>query len=448
MTPREKLAAGRIRVFDHMPYLASYVYALKQQAVRGTGTMGVSKDGTLYWDPEFVEAQSIDGLAYCVLHESLHLIFRHHARARAVYGENPTPLQQLVMNVAADLVIEQTMALMRPLRPAAGVFLGAEVPALGMKLDFPPNLDTAKYYRLIMDRLPKQADRYEPTADSGRSLPGDEGRTAKPRERRGQANDGKEGSRKGQSTIAAACAVGAGGSSGDGVERSWEASDESWEAFQEMVAAGTAEEAMKQAELLNPGSVPGQLRETIAQFLRPQPDPFETLRSVVASSAEAPLGGRMSTYRRLSRKQPEHLCRLRGLVTSQASAVVIVDTSGSMNDRETKERALQVIASGLRKLSRVKVVCADTRIRSSQRLHDTRHFEWVGGGGTSMDAALESVDRTDRPDNIVLITDACTDWPARQTRARVVVALTQDSSYRRSIPRWCRVVPLYQPTVG
>ena len=205
---------------------------------------------------------------------------------------------------------------------------------------------------------------------------------------------------------------------------------------------------MKQAELLNPGSVPGQLRETITRFLRPQPDPFDTLRSVVASSTAAPLGGRMSTYRRLSRKQPEDFSRLRGLVSSQASAVVIVDTSGSMNDRETKERALQVIASGLKKLRQVKVVCADTRIRSSVKLQSVDRFEWVGGGGTSMDVALESVDRSDRPDSIILITDACTEWPHRPINARVVVALTQESAYRRSIPRWCKVVPLYQPAVG
>jgi hypothetical protein len=76
-------------------------------------------------------------------------------------------------------------------------------------------------------------------------------------------------------------------------------------------------------------------------------------------------------------------------------------------------------------------------------LKDVQNFEWEGGGGTDMARALREVDRDERPDSIVLITDAATDWPSRQTRAKVVVALTQDSYYRQQIPRWCKTVPLY-----
>lgn len=151
----------------------------------------------------------------------------------------------------------------------------------------------------------------------------------------------------------------------------------------------------------------------------------------------------MQTYRRLSRKQPPDVCRLRGQLTTQASAVVIVDTSGSMGDRETKEKALQVVADGLKKLRSVKVVCADTHIRSSSKLQDVKNFEWVGGGGTDMARALRDVDKDDRPDSIVLITDAMTDWPSRQTRAKVIVALTCDSPWRGQIPAWCKTVPLF-----
>ena len=115
-----------------------------------------------------------------------------------------------------------------------------------------------------------------------------------------------------------------------------------------------------------------------------------------------------------------------------------------MGDRETKEKALQVISDGLKKLSQVKVVCADTRIRSSKRLSSLRNFEWVGGGGTCMDKAIEQVDAEDKPDAIILITDAATGWPQRQTRARVVVALTQDSGWRQGIPKWMRTVPLFK----
>jgi hypothetical protein len=354
----------------------------------------------------------------------------------------------MAMNVACDLVVEQTLSSLRALRPPGAVYLGANCETLGIKLDFPPNLDQISYYGLIMNAMrKKQTPPPQRPGDSGEespSPPGDSGSKGTcPSDTLEQSSDGKAGATAGSNGKMAVCSPGSGGSAGDGVRREWEEPDESWEAFQETVAAATAEQAIKQAELLNPGSVPGQLKEAISGFLRPQPDPFEKLRSAVASSTAAPLGGRMQTYRRLNRKQPADVCRLRGYLSTQATAVVIVDTSGSMDDRETKMKALQVIADGLRKLTSVKVVCADTRIRSSTSLRSVQNFEWVGGGGTAMDVAIREVEKSDHPDSIVLITDAATAWPRRQPRARVVVALTEDNHYRQSIPGWCKTVPLF-----
>lgn len=449
MKPRDRLAAGRIRTFDYAPYLASYIYGLKQREAKGSGTCGISRDGVIYWDPEFLAALSLDTVAYVILHEALHLIFRHHARATEVYGERPTQLQRHAMNIAGDLVIEQVLEFMRAARPQGAVHLGVECTPLGITLDYPANLDMIAYYRLIMAALAKPEEPAgEGATSDGRSEPGDHASGgAGPSFRKPQSQDGKEGSVHRPGNTRAVCEPGGGGSAGDGVPRDYEQPDESWAAFGELVAAGGVEEAIARQEAIAPGSVPGTLREALQAVLRPQPDPFDHLRSTVASCTAAPLGGRMPTFRRLSRKQPPGLCRLRGQVTTAASAVVIVDTSGSMDDRETKERALQVIAMGLRKLQSVKVVCADTEIRSSGRLRSVANFVWEGGGGTDMATVLEEVDREDRPDSIVLITDAATRWPRRQTRARVVVAVTCESSYRAAIPGWCRTVPLFKPPV-
>lgn len=448
MTPREKLAAGRIRTFDYAPYLASYVYALKQQEVRGTGTCGISRDGVLHWDPEFVDSLDTDTLAYVILHEALHLIFRHHARANEVYGEQPDPQLQLAMNVAGDLVIEQTLAFMRPLRPPSAVYLGAECPQLGVTLDYPPNLEMLDYYgRIVADmrtrKRPGDGDGNEQEKGNDDCDGGEAGGGSRVSNKTPQNQSGKKGAANKPNGRGAACRPGGGGSAGDGVQRHHEKPDESWQTFQETISAGKLEEAIAKHELTQPGTVPGALKESLKVFLHPQPDPFEQLRSVVASSTASPIGGRMATYRRLSRKQPPDVCRLRGQLTTQSSAVVIVDTSGSMGDRETKERALTVIAKGLRKLKSVKVVCADTEIRSSVNLQNLDQFVWEGGGGTSMDVALTEVDRKDKPDSIILITDAATAWPSRPTRARVIVALTHPGGYwTDQIPKWCKTVPL------
>ena len=447
MTPREKLAAGRVRTFEFAPYLASYVYSLKQVETPGAVTCGVSADGVLHWDPKFVASVDTDTMAYTILHEALHLIFRHHARAIEVYGEHPDPRNQLVMNIAGDLVIEQTLSFMRPLAPPGVVHLGRECPELGITLDFPPNLSMTEYYGLIQQQL---RDRPQEPRGDGPSGAGEDdaggdggGHGGNAAAKAPQKSSGKRGSSSTPNGRAAACRPGSGGSACDGVRRPHERPDESWGAFQESLSASKLEEAMAAHELKHPGSVPGTLKETIKSFLRPQRDPWAHLKSAVASQTAAPIGGRMATYRRLSRKQPADMCRLRGRLTTQASAVVIVDTSGSMGDRETKERALQVIADGLKKLRQVKVVCADTQIRSSKRLRDVSNFEWAGGGGTDMARALRDVDAGDKPDSIVLITDGMTDWPDRATRARVIVALTVDSHYREQVPAWCKMVPLF-----
>jgi predicted metal-dependent peptidase len=107
-------------------------------------------------------------------------------------------------------------------------------------------------------------------------------------------------------------------------------------------------------------------------------------------------------------------------------------------------RALSVIAQGLRKLGRVKVYCADTKVQSHATVTHVRTFDWHGGGGTDMATAVAEVDKTDRPDSIVLITDAETYWRSEKPRARVVVAYTGrvGSQWHKAIPSWCRTVVL------
>lgn len=447
MNPRQKLAQGRIETFEWYPYLAGYIYGLKQQASPGCGTAGVSMDGVIHWDPEYIDKLNVGTCAYVIVHEAMHLIFRHHKRAAALYGLAPTPLQQLAMNIAGDLAIEQTMQAMRSLRPAGAVCLGVPVPQLGVTLSYPENLDMIQYYTLIMAGVAKAQSAPKPEksdAESDQSPPGSQQSSGQSLDRTvAQKQDGKEGSAARPGNLAATCEPGSGGSACDGVRRPYEVEDPSWQDYQEGIAASTAEVAMKQAELLSPGTVPGSLKQAIQWVLRPQPDPFDALRAATATCIAGGEGMRETTYRRMSRKQPDDMSRLRGRVYTQPSAVVIVDTSGSMGDAETKAHALEVIAAGLRKLKCIKVYCADTRIRSSSRLSNIKAFEWVGGGGTNMERALEEVERADKPTAIVLVTDACTRWPAKQTRAKVVVGLTVDSAHRQGIPSWMKVVPLF-----
>jgi predicted metal-dependent peptidase len=435
--PRKLLADMRVGTFEHVPYLASYIYAMKEHEKPGIKTMSVDQHGNMYWDPQFVSSISKQEGAYCVTHEVLHLIFKHHERARLLIGQKPNEMQKFVSNVAADLVIEQALEMMRHLRPEGAVHLGQFIPQFNFALDFPPDLRYEEYYRLIMDRL-------NPDDEQGESEQG------QPQSQQGGEQGDGEGDGQPQQSQAPApdqsgkpSTPGCGGSCADGQPREYEEpSDGEWESFGEDIAAEMAEQAIEQYEKTR-GSVPGAIKTAIGGKLRPVSDPWSQLRSAVATSVAAPVGGRESTYRRVSRKQHPDMMRLRGSYYTQPSAVVVLDTSGSMCNGDDQAKALSCIAAGLRKLARFKVICGDTRIASRKDVSAIKQVDWAGGGGTDMAAILERVDKEDRPDSIVLVTDCETGWPARATRARVVVACTStsDSAFNQ-VPRWCRKVRL------
>ena len=476
MTPRQLLGQARVRTFEYVPYLASYIYSLKERETPGIGTAAVDEAGNLYWCPKFIEECGIDTGAYIVTHEVLHMIFQHHARAREILGDRPDPQKQFILNIAGDLVIEQTLSSMRHLRPEGAVHLGCKVPQLGITLNFPENLSMQEYYRLINEKLkgnPKQEnsggnsgsdsdDTSSDGNDAGRGGGGDreqddgsgtsQGGSAsgsdeaqasgKPQRQPGGAGDAGSGR---QPASVPPGAPGSGGSCADGVPRQYEEeSDGSWETYgQDIAAAG-----VEKYEQEHPGSVPGTIKQAINARLHPTPDPFAQLRSAVCTSVASPVGGRDFTHRRRSKKQPpgDDQPLLHGRITVQPHAVVIVDTSGSMMTAEVHAQALSVIAQGLRKLGRVKVYCADTKVQSHALVANTKRFDWHGGGGTDMSEAIAQVERDDRPDSIVLITDAETHWRGDKPRARVVVAYTgtKGSQWHTSIPKWCRTVVLDQ----
>lgn len=457
-----------MHTFEYVPYLASYIYSLREQETPGIGTAAVDEAGNLYWCPKFVAEIGKEQTAYLVAHEALHLIFDHHSRSREIMGENAGDFERFVCNVAGDLVIEQTLHMMRHLRPDGAIHLGCEVEAWGIRLDFPENQSMQVYYRLIMEKLKQKQqqqqggsngtgrDDSEPSDSpaSGSGNPDGDGQDSDPDD--GTEADGEEaasGSGAGSPSAGQGKAPqkpgapGTGGSCADGQPRPYEIeSDGSWETYAGDMAAARAEEAIAEYEKSHPGSVPGTLKEALKCKLRPQPDPFDQLRSAVCTSVASPVGGRDFSHRRRSRKQPpdDNVPLLHGRITVQPHAVVIVDTSASMLGSDTKAKALSVIGQGLRKLSRVKVFCADTGVQSHALVSGTDRFEWCGGGGTDMSAAIEQVERTDQPDSIILVTDAETRWHHRRPRARVVVAYTGKvgSDWYHNIPKWCRVVPL------
>lgn len=432
MNVRKLLSNMRLHTFDYFPYLAGFVYSLVLHERQGLGTMCVDQHGNMYYDPEFVKECTVEQGAYAVLHETLHVVFKHHERGRAFHSGSPDEMLLFVLNVAADLVIEQVLTPIVGHRPAGAIHLGCYVEKLGMALDFDRGLSMEEYVRLILDRL-KQGDSGEdggeeqgeqPSSSAGNpgSQPGD--------------SDGREQAGDPNSIMRGSCA--------DGVPRDYEVQpDGNWESFGNEQAMQQAYAKIEQMEKDKPGSVPGALKETLRVQIHGVSDPWRELRTVVASSVAAPIGRPEPTYRRLNRRQPRNMMRLRGWQSTTPRAVVILDTSGSMCNEDDKAAALSCIADGLRKLSKFRVISADTRIQNRKEIKDLRQIEWHGGGGTNLDHVIEQVDRDERPDAIILISDCVfSAWP-RRTRARLVVACTTKyRDYYDRVPAWARKVLL------
>lgn len=455
-TPADLITAFRIMAFKFFPYLSSYVYALQPVERRGMGTMAIDKYGRLYYDPEFCEKQTMEGGAYVVIHEAMHLILRHCHRIERVLGPKPSPQDMYDMNIAADLVVWQAMEGVAKHMPQGGVNL----PEARQKYPgVQPNMTMEEYFSVIKRHRQEPPKQPEPQGGQGQDqdqdkgekggLPGDPGGDAKPEGQKDEPGQGTGDKGDGeQEIITDGWEPVGGGSAADGQPRDYEeAPDPNWEAFQEDELLERVEQKIEEFEdnpQLRHGCaagphVPDCLKVAIKEKLRPTPDPWSRLAAAVGMAASKPVGMPDSTYRKFSRRQsamPE--VRLKGVHKLTPKAAVVLDTSGSMCCGETQAKALNVIAQGLRAVGQFPVVAGDTRARSSKTVQHLKQVTWDGGGGTDMTIVLEAADKKYKPDVIVLVTDGYTPWPSQRTRYRLVVACTTDAH----VPEWavaCRI---------
>jgi len=72
----------------------------------GRATMGVTKDGILYWSADYVARQSVDELAFTLVHEAMHLLLNHHDRAEAIQAPRE---HDEIINRAQDACINDDL---------------------------------------------------------------------------------------------------------------------------------------------------------------------------------------------------------------------------------------------------------------------------------------------------------------------------------------------------
>ena len=170
------------------------------------------------------------------------------------------------------------------------------------------------------------------------------------------------------------------------------------------------------------GTVPGYLSRFADQILRPKVDPFKALHAAVRGVV-VERGSGDYTFSKRARRNPPGAAILPGPIRHTPHVVVVVDTSGSMGQRDLA-KALGVVQKGLRSVPAggIRVISGDTDIRAVQKVF--------------------RAEEKPAPDAIVCVTDGETPWPEKAVRPKVVACLTRESTYSEPPPAWMTKVVL------
>jgi len=188
--------------------------------------------------------------------------------------------------------------------------------------------------------------------------------------------------------------------------------------------------------------VPGHLARWAESKIKPVVDWRRALAGAIRAALADTAGAVDYTYRRPSRRQaalPDVI--LPALRRPTPEVAVVLDTSGSIDDAMLGA-ALSELGGVLRAAGQrgVHLIVCDATVHAVarvRRVEDARQHV-AGGGGTDLRAGLAAAARLrPRPQVIVVLTDAETEWPDRPPAgARVVVARFGSGK----APLWARVV--------
>ena len=405
------LTKAKLRLRAWVPYLTHVFSMMRTIETDKVPTMAVDQHGRLYCNEEFMSSLTPLQVAYCLLHEVMHVVLSHCKRFKSVAPQF-TERERYCWNLSVDLVIQQLLAKHMGMHEPSGIVrLDGMIPGTKVKYLSVPGLRAGmtgeQYYGLLLPYIPEEGGQPDP------NNPLD------------PANAG---------------------SNSDGQPKDYE--DKTTGVEQGMIehALREAEKRIDEIESTNPGTVSASIRKSLERRLRPQPDPFDELRCVVGRSVSSTIGSDEYTYRRLSRRQQPDQARRRGVIRLAPECSIIIDTSGSMQG--TEMRCYKAIADGLRRVHRPRVIAYDTAVQSAKRISSLEQFQFQGYGGTDMTGAIEEEDKNHHPDCIVLVTDGETNWPARRTRARLIVALVRGKPGYRTPPAWARVIDLTREVPG
>jgi len=370
-----KLSAARTRLILDRPFLGALVLRLPMHATKPERCKTIGTDvRAIYYNPDYISRLSLDQTQYVLAHEALHCALSHFARRQHRVKQR--------WDIACDLAINPLLV-KDGLKPPPGVLLKSGFEGM-MAEEIYPYIDEDSKEETHDDHFYDQED--EPQGGSG-----------------------------GQSLDADDSECGGSGDSESEPEASGNTPRPLTETEQEQLAvqwrqrlAGAAQQAMQAGKL---GSVMARLVE---HLLQPQlPWRMLLARYMTAAARDD------YSYQRPSRREGNAI--LPSLKSSQIDVLVILDTSGSVNDTEMREFVSEINAIKGQMRARLTLHACDADLCRNGPWYFEPWEEFsmpsnvYGRGGTRFTPVFEWLEQVDRkPDLIVYFTDAEGEFPSAE----------------------------------
>lgn len=424
VTTREQFQRARGKARLVLPHFGKYLWDLFFVQSDKVPTMASDERARVYCNPDFMQRESLDVLAFGVLHEMLHVKMDDCSLTRKL-GWDPK-----LGNFAQDLRINQILQ-------ADGLRV-PEWALMPEQFGFPRGLGAVEYYALLK-KLQEKGDKRVPQPGDG------EGEGEGQGQGQGQAKP-KPGSD--QRPGAGNC-----GSCSHGQAEPYElpANDPNAPGISEVErrigSHSFAEDVRDGKASRSRGTGGGALDRWAAEHLAPPRIPWEqVLASVLRDERDRRLGSTEPTFARASRRQwPMWQQGSRVLLPSTyeppVSAAWVADTSGSMGKDE-----LALVLATIESLCRaldvpVRGFCVDGQVYELQEVEAGAGIRLTGGGGTDMRLGIAACAELQPPPSVcVVVTDGYTPWPSEPVPSMAVVAVIVGGGDGQGCPDFIRVV--------
>ena len=420
MTISQKLQAARYALISTRPYIAALLWALKPKPSAQCPDMAIGRDGSLYYNEEFINKLETEQAAMLLYHNVQHVLREH---AERMVGLAPAEIVALAtdMEINDDLHKEGFRLTENMVLP--DVF--------GLKW----GLTAEEYHKLLSDIVNGAIKCAKMTGGQQQQQNQSHGQSSLIQEtlkRISYRQQLSEVPEHGSSVLAKPAPW-------EEEDNAESGPDENLENAKNRVATAIINTAAEK-----PGTVPGYLIRIAKDIIHGRRDWRRDLL-VATKAIAADLSGRVDyTYRRPSRRQSIYQdIVMPSLRLPKSEVAIVVDVSGSIS-HDMLRRLLGETERILRTIGPSTVLMVDTEVHYKARLHSVKGLKFIGGGGTDMGVGIEEAAKSSpRPAVIVVLTDGATPWP-EEPPPGIKVIVTALPDRMPTVPAWARAIEIQE----